>query len=377
MPGEIPTAIDHAELLFRRTVHHVGDARGGVPRGWHEAVRAFGRLAFRLHARALDALVLDGTLYLALDVASAALPDLHNRQVAALARIARLRVHVARGPWLAQPRIDGDVAARVALAHAARWQLARVASLEHDVVHDRDVEAVHQLRVALRRMRCLARAAASRENTPWSDVLVAYVRSLGAVAAPVRDLDVTLDLLARVDAPVSCRAVIAERLRARRVAAQATLRDLLVGEAHRTMREALRTALDVGGGPRGSARAASRRHMARELKGLTRALHGDLQHDEGFHEVRKRARRVRDAAEVLGGALKKRERVWRRGLRPLQAQLGSLNDAAIMRMFAAGDDEASRVLRETLDRRRVTLLAELAAPLALLAGTLERLNDDG
>jgi hypothetical protein len=81
---------------------------------------------------------------------------------------------------------------------------------------------------------------------------------------------------------------------------------------------------------------------------------------------------VRDAIDVLGRALEKPERRWRRRLQPLQSHLGSLNDVAAMLVAMPGDDPVAREVREVLERRRLTLLAELATPLALLAGVLDR-----
>lgn len=371
MSATAPTALDLAELLYRRTEHHMA-ARGAIPKGWHDAVRSLGRAAFRLRARSLDAVVFDGALTITLDVPTGTLPDPAARAVQSLARIAGLTVAFAAGDLAALPRVDRREPARKALSRVARWCLARIDSLLPDALADRDPEAVHQIRVALRRLRCVLRVVRSAADPAWMPDAVTGVRALGQHAGSLRDLDVAFATLERLDVAPATRADTAARLRDARLAPLAHFRAVFAHELRAAWRGAFDERLARLDEVKGSLRKVTRRHFDRELAGLSRALGGDLQHAEGFHEIRKRARRVRDVIDVLGRGLEKPERRWRRRLQPLQSHLGSLNDVAVMLTTMQGDDAIAREVREVLERRRLTLLAELATPLALLAGVLDR-----
>ncbi len=371
MAAHAPTALDLAEVLYHRTEHHVA-ARGDVPRGWHDAVRAVGRAAWRLRARSLDAVAFDGRLTVTLDVPAGALPDRHARPALALARLAGLEVRFEAGALSEPPTLGRRERAREALSRAGRWCLARVESLAADALADRDPEAVHQIRVALRRLRCVLRVVRSAADPAWVADAADFVRSLGQHAGRVRDLDAALDTLARLDVDPATRAEAAARLRGARGPAVETFRAVFDADLHAAARGALDERLARLDGVKGSLRRVARAHFDRELAGLSRALGGDLQMADGYHEIRKRARRVRDAVDVLGRSLRRPERGWRKRLQPLQSHLGSLNDVAVMHAAMPGDDPLARAVREALERRRLMLLAELATPLALLAGELAR-----
>ncbi len=371
MAPTAPTALDLAELLYRRTEHFI-TARGVIPRGWHDAVRAFGRSAFRLRAQSLDAVVCDGALTITLDVPTGSLPDPQARSSRSLARLSGLDLRFEASDISEPPRRRGDERARDALGSVARWCLARVDSLAGDALADRDTEAVHQIRVAVRRLRCALRIVRSAAAPAWMPDAESFVKELGQYAGRVRDLDVSLETRPRLDMSPATRAETASRLREARVPALASFRDAFAREVRGDRRAALEGWLMRVEGVKGPLRRVARRHFARELSGLGRSLGGDLQRAEGFHEIRKRARRVRDTIDLFGHTLEKGERRWRKRLQPLQSHLGSLNDVAVMYAAMPGDDELARAIREVLERRRLTLLAELATPLALLAGELDR-----
>jgi CHAD domain-containing protein len=105
----------------------------------------------------------------------------------------------------------------------------------------------------------------------------------------------------------------------------------------------------------------------RELRRIHERLEGDLTVDEGYHDVRRQLRRVRDIIDVSGEALGARRRAWRTKLQPVQSQLGSFNDAvsAMALVRAAGVPAKETV--QWLKARRASTLTELATPLAVLA----------
>jgi|GEM_PF-1386160 len=367
-----PSPLDLAAVIFRRTVRHVRALHGVASPAWHDTVRALGRLLARAGALSVDAVPHDGELTVAVALPGGKLPEIPARIGAGVLRATGLVLTLTEGELVEQPGLRRREAATDALVTVTRWYLARVDSLHDDAVVDRDPEAVHQIRVALRRLRCVLRLASVDGAPPWGARAKAYIKALGAAAGAVRDLDVGAELLTALDAPEPATRAVRARLLERRPAAVDALREALDGGVHAQAREALVASLAASKSPRGTVRRVARWHFEHELSGLERALHGDLQRDDGFHEVRKRARRVRDAVDVLGRGLKRSERAWRRRLQTLQSHLGAFNDVAVALRVVTGDDEATRAVRAALERRRVTLLAELATPLALLAGTLDR-----
>ncbi len=370
MTTPAPSPLDLAETLFHRTIAHMR-GRGPLPARWHDAVRAVGRAAWRVRARSLDAVVFEGTLRITVDAPGEALPSKKARAAMQLGRLSGLAVRFDRASSATLPKLRRDEPAGPELARAARWCLARLDGLVDDAIEDRDPEAVHQTRVALRRLRCVLRAFGHAGRHRWVKGATAFVRALGSFAGALRDLDVALDAVPDVTASEESRGAAVEALRAKRVPALAHFREHFEAALHGSARADFEAALrDVPKGKR-SLRGVAKRHLRDELRGLLASLGGDLTHAEGYHAIRKRARRVRDAVDVFAPALTAEEHAWRRALQPLQTQLGALNDAAVMAATLADVDGAGLV-RDALDQRRLALLAELATPLALLANVLDR-----
>lgn len=338
-----------------------------------EAFELIARVAVRRRARTIDAVMCDGVLTVALGThgdEGVGVPS--NQGIRRAVRRAFDAVpHLLTGPSILQPLIDPERRAYVDLTLIGRWYLARILSLESESAAGTDPEAVHQLRVALRRFRCIVRILEHKGPTAVTVAARRFIRELGTCAGAVRDLDVAGELISALHIDTNPRDVMVRRVRERREPALKHLRELLEGRAFLELQTSLVAALDDVSEPHQRMRKVARAHFYGELKGLQRALGGDLQQPEGFHEVRKRARRVRDAIDVLGDALKKPERRWRKRLQPLQAHLGSLNDTQVL-LTSLGHDEALRDTLDALQRRRVMLLAELATPLAMLAHELHR-----
>jgi CHAD domain-containing protein len=366
------SALALSAVIFRRTRGYVQARNGSVPGVWQDTIRALGRLCARMGAGGVDALAHDGTLTVSVKVSKAKLPEVPARIRAAVFEVTGLSLRFRAGEWVPQPKLDRREAAATGLGTVARWYLARIDALREDAMADRDPEIVHQIRVALRRLRCVLRVASIDGEPPWASAARAYVRTLGSVAGAVRDFDVGSELVVRLDVPSTAKKFVLERLAATRATALGAFRTTFEGDTLAQLRRALHATLEHPKLPQGRVRRAARIHFERELDGLERSLHGDFRCDEGYHEVRKRARRVRDAVDVLGRGLKRRERVWHKRLQGLQAHLGAFNDVAVALRLIVDDEEASRSVREALERRRVTLLAEMATPLALLAGQLDR-----
>lgn len=212
-----------------------------------------------------------------------------------------------------------------------------------EVPHAATPEPVHQMRVAVRRLRSalsVFRRAASGEALSAAN---ADLKALAAVLGAARDWDVFLGgtgALLRDSAPADRRvaALLAAAAR-RREAAYDALRAHLAGAAHR--RAALRLALlpllrpwaeetDEAG-----AKALDADIAAYARKALTRRLRHVLAPGEDLlalpppelHDVRKQAKRLRYASEFFRGLYAgKRVKRFLGRLEALQEVLGEVND---------------------------------------------------
>ena len=214
-----------------------------------------------------------------------------------------------------------------------------------------EVEPLHQMRVGTRRLRSDLRTFRPLLDAEWARELRADLKWLGAALGDVRDLDVLLERLGEsgrglephleglTDALVARREVARERLLGTlRSARYVTLLDRLVEGA---AAPPLTAAADR---PSEEVLPRLARRSWRKLSGAGRGL-DETSADEDFHEVRKRAKQARYAAEAVGPALGARARQARRFARAaagLQDVLGELQDAvvakeAIERFVEQGD----------------------------------------
>ena len=180
-----------------------------------------------------------------------------------------------------------------------------------------DIEDLHQMRVAVRRMRAALKAARPLLDSAWADGLRAELGWLGRALGPVRDLDV---MLLRLRGEI---ASLPERERA----AGGVLVDTLEGE-HRSARAQMLAALDA---PRYTAlleRLAdairlplptpSATRAQPELVDLVRAeayrmrraveKAGEDPPDAVLHELRILGKRVRYTGELVAPGLRTQER---------------------------------------------------------------------
>jgi CHAD domain-containing protein len=201
-------------------------------------------------------------------------------------------------------------------------QAAAIRTRAEGVSPDGDAEELHKLRVAIRRLRALLRAARPSIQDDRLEPLRERLAELGRALGPARDLDVfsayvrgeqsTLDgdasaltpLLVEVEA--ERRAAYADALAALSAPSFAKLvDDLDEFSASVVVREEPGDAL-----------------VRRELKRLAKAMR-DISSDEALHNARIHAKRVRYAAEVAGD-----KRVATRAKR-LQDVAGEHQDAVV------------------------------------------------
>jgi CHAD domain-containing protein len=157
-------------------------------------------------------------------------------------------------------------------------------------------EDVHQLRVAMRRLRAYLRAARPLLDESWSEPLRDELQELGRTLGRARDLDVLiahLDAeLAKLDEPGG--AALVGELRAEREALQPALLESLSGPRWHELLDRLEQEPPVREGPGFGklARAEGRRLRKRDVA-------ADAP-DEELHDLRKRVKRARYAAELAG-----------------------------------------------------------------------------
>jgi len=217
-----------------------------------------------------------------------------------------------------------------------------------------DVEGLHQMRVATRRLRSDLRTFRPLLDRTWAAGLSDELRWLGDRLGAVRDPDVQLgnlgslatDLRPGIDPYL-------ERLRDRRATGREALLEALTSERYVALLDrlvdAVRDPLVADKAQRPIERALPKlvRRAWRRLKRAGEAIGPDDRDDE-YHAVRIKAKRLRYAAEAIGPSLGDRAPGLRRvamAAADLQDLLGAMHDAVVTR----SDLEAS--LGETNHRK--------------------------
>ena len=240
--------------------------------------------------------------------------------------------------------IAEDLDAMAAFAAIARQCLAQFDANLAPVLLDRDIEGVHQMRVALRRLRSAVGLYADLLDTTRLAPLLDDLRWLNGPLGRKRDLDVfmaeTLTPLRALPDPPRGLQHLATVLDDRRVAAQQALHSALTAPrvAHfRLQFELLLDAALDGSAVTEAATAAlpAPQFAASLLRQRRRKLRKlGTEHEsldtEALHELRIRAKKLRYAAEFFRAAFSRREsRRFIAALAELQDCLGALNDADV------------------------------------------------
>jgi CHAD domain-containing protein len=222
-------------------------------------------------------------------------------------------------------------------------------ALEHaaSIHHDPAPETLHQLRVALRRLRSLWWAYRPLLDKAENTRQRALYRYLADAAGRTRDWDILLELLATDRAGVDAVPV---SLRDAREAALATSRETLINADIKTLlHDALAsTAKELNTAPerhalRGFARKrvrAAEKSLRRRMRTASRAKLSDY---DAFHEVRKAGKKVRYLVEFFEPLLDADQDRTLKRLKKIQQRFGELNDV---------------IASEALLREHIDLLAE-------------------
>ena len=212
------------------------------------------------------------------------------------------------------------------------------------------VESVHELRVAIRRVRTGLRIFASAFDPAWLEATQRQLHDLARVVGETRDLDVMLIRLEQLSAavPESDRAAVAPllaRLRVEREAALARTLDVLGdGTCGTTVEDlaTIATRLPLAAGADqvsiDDLIAATRRQWRRLRKSVRVA--NETPTERNLHLVRVRAKALRYSLETLEPILHGSARGHARALIALQDRLGEMQDADVM-------EDRLRVLHES------------------------------
>ncbi|MBB1156179.1 MULTISPECIES: CYTH and CHAD domain-containing protein [Amycolatopsis] len=226
----------------------------------------------------------------------------------------------------------------------AQFERLRRADLGFRVGED---DSVHQLRVAARKLRSALQTFASLVGRKKADAVTAELKWLGAELAPARDAEVSQ---ARLEA---CLDEVSPEL------VFGPLRQYLTRDFARTSRTELARATEALSSNRYAAllrsiaalldtmRPAGKkalrkplRKTARKLCRATAATEGlsGVELEKALHNVRKKAKRARYAADAVRPAFGKKLRAWRKHVKAVQQTLGkhqdSVVDRAALRHFA-------------------------------------------
>jgi CHAD domain-containing protein len=225
-----------------------------------------------------------------------------------------------------------------------------------------DTEAVHDLRVAVRRLRALLRSAHPMIVGEWADRLHEELNWLGRALGPLRDLDVLSEHLraesaALPDADQASLGPAFAALKTDRAAARAEALAALGSERYLALLDELASPPPLVESPETLAAAAGTQ-LRKLRKTMRRADAGAP--DELLHKARIRAKRLRYMAEALGIS-----RVVRRA-KEFQDVVGEHQDAVVaeqqLRVLAdrvPGSALALGVLIERQRKRRLRSRGDL------------------
>jgi CHAD domain-containing protein len=197
-----------------------------------------------------------------------------------------------------------------------------------------DPEAVHDMRVAARRLRSVLRSSKPMLDPDWVDGLREELDRLGQALGAVRDVEViTAHLEAEIAQLDAGDAVIGGRLlpglRARHEAARAELLAALESDRYLALLGAIEAA--AAAPPVRRADLEPSELAAREFRRLRRRVRGLPSEPSAgaLHKIRIRGKRARYAAELAGRSAGKPARKFVDAAKALQDVLGEHQDAIV------------------------------------------------
>lgn len=235
----------------------------------------------------------------------------------------------------------------LALRQALEAQLEAIRTHGPRVYVNADPEEVHQLRVAIRRLRALLRAARPLITDERAEPLRAELGDLGRELGPARDADVFAAYLRAeaesLDGDAAALATLVARVDEERQAGYATARAALDAPRHVLLLEKLAdfvSGVEIAEGSLDDV-------VDVELDRFRKAAK-DVESDEGLHAARIRAKRVRYAAEAAG-----RKKLVDR-MKKLQDAAGEHQDAAVAeeRLRSLAEPQTALVVGRLIERQQ-------------------------
>jgi CHAD domain-containing protein len=248
----------------------------------------------------------------------------------------------------------------VHLLAAMRTQAAAIRAREAGARRARNPEDVHQMRVAVRRLRAILRASRSFFAEDWVERLRRELTWLGATLGRVRDLDVLsahlrAQLRARPPGGRAARQRLLHRLAGDRRRATSALRSALGGRRYARLLARLDASL---ASPPFRADAAPLPDVAAaEFEKLRKAVRKLPKHpsDEDLHAIRIKVKHARYAAELAQPIAGRRAERFIEMAKTLQDVLGEHQDAVIAESYARrarGRSPGGRLLARWLGARQ-------------------------
>ena len=289
--------------------------------------------------------------------------------------------------------LDCDATAREGVAFVLRAKLAEMCALRDAALDFSDIEGVHKMRVASRRLRSALRDFQPYLAKPVSPSrLKAVARALGAV----RDEDVAIEMVeglmaeADEDAREGMRR-LAFRRRARRETARAALVEAIGDAALEELCEKFNAQLDKATAPRGKAAKRAARAEAAEAAGKDEATRNgeadeEVEADEKGEAAEDDGEAEKDeAAEAAGdGKAGKEARFSEVGTEIVRARFRELKESA-RSLYRPSDVEPLHEMRIRAKRLRYAIelfsqcwgepAAPYAAEIAKLQEYLGELHD--
>jgi CHAD domain-containing protein len=252
-------------------------------------------------------------------------------------------------------------------------QLARILAHDPGVRLGDDLEDVHQMRVATRRLRAFLRSARAALDGGWGEPLREELRWLAGLLGGVRDDDVLLAYLRREaelldPAEREAFSPILAELEEERERARAELIEGISAERYFALLDRIEAA---AASPAVTAEAPELATLfAAELRRLRRRAGSHLASrgasDAELHDARIRTKRARYAAELAGPALGEPGKKFVSAAKDLQDVLGEHQDAVVaeerIRALAARteDPEARFAAGRLVERQRARRAAARA-----------------
>lgn len=260
-----------------------------------------------------------------------------------------------------------------AAADAIR-KAAEALALYEQAALEGDSEAVHQMRIATRRLRVTLELFAGVLTGAWVNVVRRELKWLGGVIGALRDCDVMDQLIGGLSvklAPETAAGVeqIRRALTVRRRELHDSMREALASERYESLRARFAGAPTRKLSSAATVRATARKALAPIARRVERAgakLKPESD-NRALHKLRIRIKRLRYSLEMLGEAGGGDVKDAARRLRKMQNLLGEQHDAVIaiqwLREFAAAPTSppaaliASGALMQSCGRRARKLAA--------------------